>query len=84
MLKIENSCDIVENVWEAPETISSIIVDDNITLDCLRNLHEKYGDVIHLMFDSSTRDSELAKCQNYFDNGIMDVDEVAADRFSRC
>ena len=83
LLKIANSRDIVENVWEAPESIASIIVDDNITLDCLRNLHEKYGDGIHLMFDSSTRDGDLAKCQNYFDNDIMDVDEAAADRYQQ-
>lgn len=75
--------DIAVNVWHSPETISNRLVSDNLTLDCLNALNDKYGDDIHLLFDSSTRDGDLAKVQNYFDNGIMDVDEAAADMYQQ-
>ncbi len=75
--------DIAVNVWQAPRSISDKLTTNNLTIDCLRSLHEKYGDGIHLLFDCSTRDGDLAKVQNYFDNGIMDVDEAQADVFQQ-
>lgn len=72
---------VAENVWEAPKSISSKLTSDNLTIDCLISLREKYGEGINLMFDCSTRDGDLAKVQNYLDNGIMDVDEPEADVF---
>jgi hypothetical protein len=53
-------------------------------MDCLRSLHEKYGDGIHLMFDCSTRDGDLAKVQHSLQNGLSmqnDVDESQGDEF---
>ena len=38
---------------------------------------------IHLLFDCSTRDGDLAKVQNYFDDKGMDVDEKQADEFQQ-
>lgn len=70
---------IAVNVWQTPKEISDKLVSNNLTLDCLTALHEKYGDGINLMFDSSTRDGDLAKVQNYFDTGVMDVTEKEAD-----
>ena len=75
--------DIAVNVWKAPKSITNKLTTNNLTLDCLRSLHEKYGDGIHLLFDCSTRDGDLAKVQNYFDNRIMDVDEAQADVFQQ-
>lgn len=72
---------VAENVWKTPKSISDKLVSNNLTMDCLASLREKYGDGINLMFDCSTRDGDLAKVQNYFDNGIMDVDESVADVF---
>ena len=66
---------IATQVWQTPKSISAKLVSDNLTLDCLQALHKKYGDGIHLMFTSSTRDGDLAKVQNYLDTGVMDVDE---------
>ena len=74
---------VATDVWGTPKTISDKLVSDNLTLDCLRSLRDKYGDSIHLMFDCSTRDGDLAKVQNYLDNGIMDVDEDVADVFQQ-
>lgn len=74
---------IATDVWQTPKEISDRLVSNNITLDCFVSLHEKYGDDIHLMFDCSTRDGDLAKVQNYFDDGIMDVDEKQADEFQQ-
>lgn len=75
--------DIAVNVWHSPESISDKLVSNNLTLDCLKALNDKYGNDIHLLFDSSTRDGDLAKVQNYFDHGIMDVDESAADVYQQ-
>lgn len=70
---------IATDVWQTPKEISDKLTSNNLTLDCLMSLHEKYGNGIHLLFDSSTRDGDLAKVQNYFDTGVMDVDEERAD-----
>ncbi len=75
--------DTAENVWKTPDSLSSKLITDNLTMDCFKALHEKYGDGIHLMFDSSTRDGDLAKVQNYLHNGIMDVDEKTADVYQK-
>lgn len=75
--------DVAVNVWKTPKEISDKLTTNNLTLDCLRALHAKYGDGIRLMFDCSTRDGDLAKVQNYLDNGIMDVDEAQADVFQQ-
>lgn len=70
---------IATDVWNTPKEISDKLVSDNLTLDCFASLHDKYGEDIHLMFTSSTRDGDLAKVQNYFDTGVMDVTEKEAD-----
>lgn len=74
---------IAAEVWQAPKSISNQLTGNNLTLDCLTALHEKYGDGIHLLFDSSTRDGDLAKVQSYFDTGVMDVDEEKADIYQQ-
>ncbi len=75
--------DVAVNVWHTPTEISDKLVSNNLTLDCLKAMNEKYGDGIHLLFDSSTRDGDLAKVQNYFDNGMMEVDEAEADIYQQ-
>lgn len=74
---------IATNVWQTPKSISDKLTTNNLTLDCLKALNEKYGDDIHILFDSSTRDGDLAKVQNYFDNGKMEVDENIADKYQQ-
>ena len=41
------------------------------------------ADDIHLLFDSSTKDGDFAKMQNYFDTGVMEVDEAATDIYQQ-
>lgn len=74
---------IATEVWQTPKEISDKLTGNNLTLDCLTALHQKYGDSIHLLFDSSTRDGDLAKVQNYFDTGVMDVSEKEADIYQQ-
>lgn len=74
---------IAMDVWQTPKEISDKLTSSNLTLDCLTALHEKYGDGIHLLFDSSTRDGDLAKVQNYLDTGVMDVTEREADIYQQ-
>lgn len=83
MALYDNWYNTAVNVWKVPESISHLIKTDNITLDCLKAMHEKYGEGIHLLYDSSTRDGDLAKIQNYFQNGIMEVDESVADDYQK-
>lgn len=83
LLLNEDWHNIAVNVWHTPKSISDMLVSDNLTLDCFRVLHEKYGDDIHLLFDSSTRDGDFAKMQNYFDTGVMEVDEAATDIYQQ-
>lgn len=74
---------IAEDIWQTPKEISDKLTGSNLTLDCLTALHKKYGEDIHLLFDCSTRDGDLAKVQNYFDTGVMDVTEKEADRYQQ-
>lgn len=74
---------IATDVWQTPKEISDKLTGNNLTLDCLAALHKKYGDDIHLLFDCSTRDGDLAKVQNYFDTGVMDVTEKEADIYQQ-
>ena len=83
LLLNDNWHDIAVNVWNTPTEISDKLVSNNLTLDCLKAMNDKYGNGIHLLFDSSTRDGDLAKVQNYFDNGVMDVDEKQADVYQQ-
>lgn len=74
---------IATDVWKTPKSISDKLTTNNLTLDCLKALNEKYADNIHLLFDSSTRDGDLAKVQNYFDTGVMDVNEEKGDIYQQ-
>lgn len=84
LIEYDNWKYTAENVWATPKEISDKLTTDNLTLDCLRSLREKYGDDIHLMFDCSTRDGDLAKVQYSLQNGLSmqnDVDESQGDEF---
>ena len=83
LLLNDNWYSIAINVWQTPKSISDKLTTNNLTLDCLKALNEKYGDDIHLLFDSSTRDGDLAKVQNYFDTGVMDVNEERGDIYQQ-
>lgn len=83
LLLYEDWQEVAENVWQTPKEISDKLTGNNLTLDCLSALHEKYGDGIHLLFDCSTRDGDLAKVQNYLDTGVMDVTEKEADIYQQ-
>lgn len=72
-----------EKVWQTPKEISDKLTGNNLTLDCLSALRQKYGSGIHLLFDCSTRDGDLAKVQNYLDTGVMDVSEKEADIYQQ-
>lgn len=74
---------VATDIWQTPKEISDKLKSDNLTLDCLTALHEKYGDGIHLLFDSSTRDGDLAKVQNYLNTGVMNVTEKEADIYQQ-
>ena len=74
---------VAAGVWQTPAAIADRLTGDNLTLDCLTALREKCGDGVQLLFTSSTRDGDLAKVQNYFDTGAMEVDEEKADIYQQ-
>ncbi len=82
--------DVAESVWQAPKHIASRLTSDNITLDSLTALHNKWGDDVTILFDSSTRDGDLAKVQRYLTYGVLDeetgempLEEKDADEYLR-
>lgn len=70
-------------IWKTPEEICNQIVGQDLTLDCFAALRKKYGKGIHLLMDSSTRDGELSKIQNYFDHGVLEANEHTGDRYQQ-
>lgn len=60
---------VAHDVWQAPKVIADRVVSDNITLDCLKALHNKYGDMVKILFGCSVRDEALTNMQVYFDEG---------------
>jgi len=81
LLEYEGWHNVLTDVWHCPSSISDVSVTDNLTLDFIRHLKEKYGDGITVLFDSSTRDGDLAKTQNYYNGGAFEVDEQIADDY---
>ena len=74
---------VLENVWHTPKSISDKLKTDNITVDMIAALTEKYGDEITVLLDSSTRDGDLAKTMEYYENGIFEIDESIADKYQQ-
>ena len=74
---------IAADVWKTPTEISDRITGNNITLDCLTALHEKFGDGVHILYDTSTRDGDMAKGQYFCDTGegSAEATEEMGDRY---
>lgn len=75
---------IAENVWKTPKHISDRLNSNNIVLDNLVSLHEKRGNKIKILFDSSYRDSILQQYQAYIDNGqLANATPESSDKFQK-
>ena len=74
---------ISADVWKSPTEISERLKTNNLTIDSLAALRDDFGDDVTILFDCSTRDGDLAKVQNFFDNDKMEVDETVADTFQQ-
>ena len=72
---------IAADVWESPVHITDRLMTDNLVIDSLAALRADWSDGVNILFDCSTRDGDLSKVQNYFDTGVLDVDETSADDF---
>lgn len=69
----DNWFNVATSIWNAPKEITNRIKTNNITLDSLTALYEDFGDNVNILFNSSTRDGDLAKIQRYFDDLVIDV-----------
>ena len=83
LMFIDNWHSISADVWKSPTEISDRLRTDNLVLDSLTALHDDFGDDVTILFVCSTRDGELAKAQNLFDNGKPEVNEYVADKFQQ-
>ena len=64
---------IATNVWQTPKSISDKLTTNNLTLDCLKALNEKYGD--------NTAQNILDNC--YVWNYLKTSNEVTAEKISK-
>jgi Pectinacetylesterase. len=83
LLSNDNWHNIATDVWKTPKEISDRLVSNNITLDSLTALHKKFGNEVNILFDSSTRDGDLAKMNNYFATGKMEVNEEEGNKYQK-
>ena len=71
------------NQWGAPGKISEKLVSNNLTLDCLLDLHRRYGERVKIAVDCTYRDALLSQMQNYTDGRSFTFDLQGGDRFQR-
>lgn len=65
---------IAKDVWRSPGHIRERITRNNLTLDCLKALYDKYGDQVRYLFMCSVRDALLVMAQNGLDGKCLTVD----------
>ena len=57
---------IAADVWQTPEHITDTIQSDNLVVDFMSALYEKYGESLRYLYVNSLYDGELTRYQNYF------------------
>ncbi len=72
-----------EELWQSPKEITNRLVGDNLVLDSLTALHQKYGDSVKILFDCSYRDDTLQQYQSYIRNGVMEKSKDNGDAFQK-
>ena len=65
---------IAREVWHSPEHICNRLTGDNLIMDCLTALYDKYDDRVKYMFMCSVRDALLVKAQSALDGKGQIVD----------
>ena len=83
LMLIDDWHGISADVWKSPAEITDRLKTDNIVLDSLTALRNDFGDDVTILFDCSTRDGELIRAQNLFDNGKPEADEARGDLFQQ-
>lgn len=89
LLITDNWHNIMVEEWHTPEKFSSVVTTDNITLDSLAALHQKWGDAVKILFDCSVRDYNLSMAQMFFDEGFekstasLQIGDAEGDRFQK-
>lgn len=74
---------IARKVWKAPENLVKHLHSENITLDNMIALAQKYGERVHYLYTCSTRDSALSRIQNYLNGDKMEFTKESGERFQR-
>lgn len=74
---------IISETWNAPKEISCRIQSDNVTLDWLSALYQKYGENMKYLYMNSIRDGELAKYQQFLDGDTMTYTKEGGEKFRK-
>ena len=72
---------IAREVWHTPAHIQKNLISDNLTLDCLTALYEKYGTRVKILFASSVRDALLVEAQNGLEGKKLTFDKSSGKRY---
>ena len=80
LLLHKNWSGIAREVWHAPEHICARLTGENLTLDCLMALHQKYQARVKLLFICSVRDALLTVAQNGLNGNGQIYDRTSGDQ----
>lgn len=70
----------METVWGTPAEIVSMIHSDNIMLDALQAIKERYGDRVQILFSCSVRDQALSRWINFIKYGRRSISREALEQ----
>lgn len=81
--KLQDWRDISENVWHSPIEISRNLHSENIMLDGMNALYQKYGNKVKFLFCCSIRDGSLVRLMNYIHHGQLDYSLEGGEKLHR-
>ena len=72
---------IAEEIWQAPQEIVDTMQSDDLVVDFMGALYEKYGTRINYLYVNSLHDGELARYQNYMLTGDFSSSNEQSEAF---
>ncbi|MFD1671789.1 pectin acetylesterase-family hydrolase [Agrilactobacillus yilanensis] len=71
------------NQWKAPESISEVMMSNNLMVDAILDANSKQGKKLKLAFTCTYRDALLVEAQSYLDFRVKKSDKVTGDRLQQ-
>ncbi len=82
VLIVDGMEEIVSDLWGAPAELAARFTSDNLLVDLMSALYEKYGDEMTYLYIGSTRDGALSKYQNYVYTGFFQTSNQLGRAFT--